>query len=50
MKLSENQKLLFKTLIGAAVYTAAIVTRVEGSLLSLAAFLVAYFIIGGDVL
>lgn len=50
MKLSENQKLLFKTLIGAAVYTAAIVTRVEGSLLSLATFLVAYFIIGGDVL
>lgn len=50
MKLSENQKLLFKTLIGAAVYAAAIVTRVEGSLLSLATFLVAYFIIGGDVL
>ena len=50
MKLSENQKQLIKTLIGAAVYTVAIITRVEGSLFSLGAFLVAYFIIGGDVL
>jgi Cd2+/Zn2+-exporting ATPase len=50
MKLSENQKRLIKTIIGAAVYTVAIITRVEGSVLSLAAFLLAYFIIGGDVL
>ena len=50
MKLNENQKRLIKTLIGAAVYVLAIVTRVEGSLLSLGAFLAAYFIIGGDVL
>ena len=50
MKLNENQKRLIKTLIGAAVYILAIVTRVEGSLLSLGAFLAAYFIIGGDVL
>jgi Cd2+/Zn2+-exporting ATPase len=50
MKLTENQKALIKILIGAAVYATAIITRVEGSLLSLAAFLVAYFIIGGNVL
>lgn len=50
MKFSENQKRLIKTLIGAAVYVAAIATRVEGSLYSLGAFLAAYFIIGGDVL
>jgi len=50
MKLTENQKALIKILIGAAVYAVAIITRVEGSLLSLAAFLVAYFIIGGNVL
>lgn len=50
MKLTENQKLLVKTIVGAAVYAAAILTRTEGSLLSLAAFLAAYLIIGGDVL
>ncbi len=50
MKLTENQKLLVKTIAGAAVYAAAILTRTEGSLLSLAAFLAAYLIIGGDVL
>lgn len=50
MKLSENQKKLIKTIVGAAVYLLAILTREEGSLLSLGAFLVAYFIIGGDVL
>ena len=50
MKLTENQKALIKILIGAAVYAVAIISRVEGSLLSLAAFLVAYFIIGGNVL
>ncbi len=50
MKLSENQKKLIKTIVGAAIYLLAILTRGEGSLLSLATFLVAYFIIGGDVL
>ncbi len=50
MKLSENQKLLVKTIVGAAVYLLAILTRTEGSALSLGAFLAAYFIIGGDVL
>ena len=50
MKLSENQKKLIKTIVGAAVYLLAILTREEGSLLSLGAFLAAYFIIGGDVL
>lgn len=50
MKLSENQKKLIKTIVGAAIYLLAILTREEGSLLSLATFLVAYFFIGGDVL
>ena len=50
MKLSENQKKLIKTIVGAAIYLLAILTRREGSPLSLATFLVAYFIIGGDVL
>ncbi|MEA4914943.1 MAG: heavy metal translocating P-type ATPase [Christensenella sp.] len=48
--MSENQKKLIKTIVGAAVYLLAILTREEGSLLSLGAFLAAYFIIGGDVL
>ena len=50
MKLTGNQKRFYKTLIGAAVYVVAMISRVEGSLLSLAVFLSAYFIIGGDVL
>lgn len=50
MKLSKNQKKLIKTIVGAVVYAVAIFTRVNGSPFSLAAFLVAYFIIGGDVL
>lgn len=50
MKRTGNQKRFYKTLIGAAVYVAAMISRVEGSLLSLAVFLIAYFIIGGDVL
>lgn len=50
MKLSENQKKLIKTIVGAVVYAVAIFTRFKGSPFSLAAFLVAYFIIGGDVL
>ena len=50
MKLHETQKRLIKTLIGAAVYVLAIVTRREDSIYSLIAFLAAYLIIGGDVL
>ena len=50
MKLNENQKKLIKTIVGAVIYALAIFTRENGSTLSLAAFLVAYFIIGGDVL
>ncbi len=50
MKLSQNQKRLIRTIIGAAIYLLAILTRKEGSLLSLGVFLAAYFIIGGDVL
>lgn len=49
MKLSENKRSLLKIIIGAAVYAAAIFTRVEGSLVSLGLFLVAYLIIGGNV-
>lgn len=49
MKLSGDQKSLIKTAIGAAVYVVAIITRVEGSLISLGLFLAAYFIIGGNV-
>jgi len=50
MKPNENQKKLIKTIVGAVIYALAILTRVKGSPFSLAAFLVAYFIIGGDVL
>ena len=50
MKLNENQKKLIKTIVGAVIYALAIFTREKGSTLSLAAFLVAYVIIGGDVL
>ena len=50
MKISENGKQLIRILIGAAVYAAAIITRQPGSLFSLFAFLLAYGIIGGDVL
>ena len=50
MKLNENQKKLIKTIVGAVIYALAIFTRVEDSPFSLAAFLVAYVIIGGDVL
>lgn len=49
MKLSGNQKSLIKTAVGAVVYVFAIITRVEGSLVSLGLFLAAYFIIGGNV-
>ena len=47
---TRNQKRLIKTIIGAAVYALAILTRKEGSLISLGVFLAAYAIIGGDVL
>jgi len=40
---------LMRTAIGAVVYVVAIITRVEGSLVSLCLFLAAYFIIGGNV-
>ncbi len=50
MKLTNNQKQLIKTAVGAAVYLVAILTRVQSSLFSLWLFLAAYFIIGGDVL
>lgn len=50
MKLTSNQKRLLKTLIGAAVYAAGIFVKTDNKLVSLGIFLVAYVIIGGDVL
>ncbi|NTU77730.1 MAG: HAD-IC family P-type ATPase, partial [Alphaproteobacteria bacterium] len=50
MKLSQNQKRLIRTIIGAAIYLLAILTRKADSLISLGVFLAAYFVIGGDVL
>ena len=50
MKLTSNQKRLFKTLIGAAVYAAGIFYKTDNKIVSLGIFLAAYVIIGGDVL
>ncbi|HAQ39726.1 MAG TPA: cadmium-translocating P-type ATPase [Clostridiales bacterium] len=50
MKLTSNQKRLFKTLIGAAVYAAGIFYKTDNKIVSLCIFLAAYVIIGGDVL
>ena len=50
MKLTSNQKRLFKTLIGAVVYAAGIFYKTDNKIVSLCIFLAAYVIIGGDVL
>ncbi len=50
MKLTSNQKRLLKTLIGAAIYAAGIFFKTDNKIVSLGIFLVAYVIIGGDVL
>lgn len=50
MKLTSNQKRLVKTLVGTFVYAAGILYKTENIILSLCIFLVAYVIIGGDVL
>lgn len=50
MKLTSNQKRLVKTLAGSAVYLFAVLFKTEYDWLSLAIFLAAYLIIGGDVL
>lgn len=50
MKLTSNQKRLVKTLVGTFVYAAGILYKTENIILSICIFLVAYVIIGGDVL
>ena len=50
MKLTSNQKRLIKTLLGAAVYAAGILYKTDNRIVSLGIFLIAYVIIGGDVL
>lgn len=50
MKLTSNQKRLIKTLTGAAIYAVALLVQTDNKLVSLAVFLTAYIIIGGDVL
>jgi len=50
MKLTSNQKRLLKTVIGAAAYTLAILYKSGSSIVTLALFLLAFAIIGGDVL
>lgn len=50
MKLTQNQKQLIKTLVGAAVYGFGIVYKNDNSIVSLIIFLVAFVIIGGDVI
>ncbi|MBP8641417.1 MAG: cadmium-translocating P-type ATPase, partial [Oscillospiraceae bacterium] len=50
MKLTQNQKRLIKTLIGAAVYGFGILYKTDSSAVSLIIFLAAFAIIGGDVI
>ncbi len=50
MKLTSNQKRLLKTIIGAAVYALAILYESGSAIVTLALFLAAFAIIGGDVL
>lgn len=49
MKLTSNQKQLIRILIGAAVYIIGILVKTDNNWVSLAIFLTAYIIIGGDV-
>ena len=49
MKLDSNQKRLIKTLVGAAVYVFAILFKTSNNIVSLSIFLVAFVIIGGDI-
>lgn len=50
MKLTSNQKRLLKILVGTIVYVAGILYKTDNNILSLGIFLIAYVIIGGDVL
>ncbi|MDD3036105.1 MAG: heavy metal translocating P-type ATPase [Candidatus Saccharimonadaceae bacterium] len=49
MKLNSNQKRLMKIILGAVVYTVAILYKTDKSIISLIIFLAAFFIIGGDI-
>jgi len=48
MRLNSNQKRLLKIVLGSAIYTFGIISEVDARI-SLAVFLAAYIIIGGDV-
>ncbi len=50
MKLTSNQKRLVKILVGTFVYATGILYKTDNTILSLGIFLIAYVIIGGDVL
>ncbi len=50
MKMTSNQKRLFKTGIGAVIYAAGILYKTDQTIVSLSIFLLAYGFIGGDVL
>ncbi|MEY8357164.1 heavy metal translocating P-type ATPase [Lachnospiraceae bacterium 54-53] len=48
--MTSNQKRLLKILVGTIVYVAGILYKTDNNILSLGIFLIAYVIIGGDVL
>ncbi|MDR1629861.1 MAG: cadmium-translocating P-type ATPase [Oscillospiraceae bacterium] len=50
VKLNKNQKHLLRILAGAAIYIFAVLFKTDNNLVSLGIFLVAFLIIGGDVL
>lgn len=50
MKLTSNQKRLIKILLGTAVYLFGILFHTENKIISLLIFLIAFLIIGGDIL
>ncbi len=50
MKMTSNQKRLYKTGIGAVIYAAGILYKTDQTIVSLSIFLLAYGFIGGDVL
>lgn len=49
MKLDSNKKQLIKILIGAAIYAFGIIFKTNNDIVSLSIFLVAFLIIGGDI-
>lgn len=50
MKLTSNQKRLLKIIIGSAVYAFGILYKTDNTIVALAIFLMAFIIIGGDIL